>query len=436
MLVGGVVSMDNNYIYIPQKDNYLGGKMHIARQAFKLDLPGYYDEDYVFTDRYDPSPKRGHVDIRLMGPGAMYSVKGHAFAVQFSSRLVVSANQVPFDVAKFTYERRHYPELHGNSFVHNKAFSLGSASWSELGLTYARAFDNTRNLKISTGLTVKHLWSYHGLSMHSSQLEYQFLNSDSLEVFHFSGAVGISMPVGFQNNSLPGFKDVIQGKGKSFDAGITIIKKQKNGSYSRHRPRHEYFPYDFRLGISLVDIGKIQYNRNASLLSFEKVKGSWTGLDSLGIESTDHFIHEVLSTFDADNDIDQKQVFDLWLPASLSIQFDYNIDNRFYIHSYWIQGFRFSKHQLTIPPLLNISPRYENRYFELALPLTLLHYREVRAGLAFRAGFFTIGTGRLGALFGFNEFEGFDLYFSIKGSLSKKHFQKKHNRYNYCHSFF
>ncbi|MFH1936360.1 MAG: DUF5723 family protein, partial [Bacteroidota bacterium] len=115
----------------------------------------------------------------------------------------------------------------------------------------------------------------------------------------------------------------------------------------------------------------------------------------------------------------QDEKFTLWLPSALSAQFDYHYNRNWYVNASLIFPFRFSNVSLSRSALLTLTPRYESRWFDASLPLTLYDWSQLRVGLAFRFYILTIGTEKIGPFLGFSNFNGMDLYFSIKIPLEK-----------------
>lgn len=433
---GGFFFM-NNFIYVSKEDNFFERKMNFVRRALKLEFPGFYDDDYIFSDRYDTEQKMGYADLRLTGPSAMYSYNGHAFAIQFSNRFIFSWQSIPYDVAKFAYERRHYPKLHGIRFSHDKTFITGSASWAELGLTFAKSFDYNRSLKITAGISIKRLWGFHGFFMRSDQLEYSFRNSDTLDIYSFSGQMAFALPVSYENTEYLGVNQLFQGRGFGFDAGITVVKKYKNGRNNHGTIRYAYDPYQFRLGVSLLDIGSLHYARNAKTLIFNGAGGRWHGMDSLNLESINNLVEEIKTVIgNGSGLINEESSFKMWLPSAISMQFDYSLGSDFYIQALWMQNLRFSKNQSARPSQLSLVPRFEKHICEVAFPLTLFRYQDPGIGFSIKLGYITIGTDKLGSFFGLSDLEGVDFYFSLNAGLCKNNYQKTFDKYERCHTFF
>lgn len=104
----------------------------------------------------------------------------------------------------------------------------------------------------------------------------------------------------------------------------------------------------------------------------------------------------------------------------LSLQFDYNLGKGFYVAGVWMQGVgggrNFSMHRAS---LINITPRFELRRFEVSLPFTLAQYQHPRMGIAFRFNSLIIGTDRLGPLFFRSDVFGMDAYVALKYTIFK-----------------
>ncbi|MCB0640336.1 MAG: hypothetical protein KDC44_01795, partial [Phaeodactylibacter sp.] len=63
---------------------------------------------------------------------------------------------------------------------------------------------------------------------------------------------------------------------------------------------------------------------------------------------------------------------------------------------------------------LAVTPRFEHRWFEAGLPISLYNYDQLQVGLYGRVGPLTIGTEKLGALFLSNNLSGMDIYIGFK----------------------
>ena len=86
-----------------------------------------------------------------------------------------------------------------------------------------------------------------------------------------------------------------------------------------------------------------------------------------------------------------------YLPTALSVQYDYNFENGFYINTTLVQNLSFFNQLGVIRQnLLAVTPRLELSRFEVSLPISLRRYLYPSVGLAFRFwNNIIIGTDRL-----------------------------------------
>jgi hypothetical protein len=82
---------------------------------------------------------------------------------------------------------------------------------------------------------------------------------------------------------------------------------------------------------------------------------------------------------------------------------------------------------------LAITPRYETRRFEAAIPVTLYEYKKPHVGFAMRYRFFVIGTERLGSFTGLWDTTGYDIYFGFKINVCE--LNKKVGKKPFCPAY-
>jgi hypothetical protein len=92
----------------------------------------------------------------------------------------------------------------------------------------------------------------------------------------------------------------------------------------------------------------------------------------------------------------------------------------FYANATWVQGFKLSKRTAGIRrSLLAVTPRYENKWFEASLPISLYDYRSPQVGLAFRFYSITIGSDNLLPFIIPMDIYSANIYASVKITLFK-----------------
>jgi hypothetical protein len=429
-LTEGVFFFKNNYLFIPGNDYSLGKLSY-------FDFPTYqggrnFLDDYTTVDKY------ANINLRITGPSAMLVIDRHGFVFSNSFRSVTSATNLPFDVAKFMLEGLNYDPQQDIRYTHDKEFTMGSLSWAEAGITYANMIMKYDDMSLSVGISAKRLWAYHGLLVNSSFTDYMTPHSDTLIIYKLNATGGMSLPLDYVSNNYMGINDPIRGKGFAFDAGISFVRTlrvQDSRSYKK-MCAYPYEPYQFKIGLSLLDIGQIKFTQNVRNMHFENIDTTWVGVGSLEFTNVEALLNEVSNDLGGSPDaLMRDEPLRIALPSAMSFQFDYNFQNNFIVNMILVQDLPMLNNRLPGPSYLSLAPRYSTRDFEIALPLSLYRYVEPRIGLSVRFWYFTAGTEKLGGFFGFSDFDGLDFYFSIQMGLFKGQCKSRFGGIETCPTF-
>jgi hypothetical protein len=160
---------------------------------------------------------------------------------------------------------------------------------------------------------------------------------------------------------------------------------------------------------------------DAEVHKFDNVSKNWVEFDTIRFKGI-HYAFENYSRGFYNGDPDASYAgdnFRVWLPATISLQFEYHLKQNIYLSALWMHPIRFNSRTVWRPAQLAFIPRWENRYFGISIPISLSNYTDPRMGLAIRIYSFTIGTDRLGSLFGVSNFNGMDFYFSFRFNIGK-----------------
>lgn len=227
------------------------------------------------------------------------------------------------------------------------------------------------------------------------------------------------------------------------DIGVVYVKRKgiDNKRYKRLCDQ-QYNDYKYRIGISILDIGRIKYKNNTQLHSYDNVNILWQDYDTLSFDNINQMVSELSNVFYGDPDASlQATSMKIGLPTALSVQADLHFSKNIYFGGYWIHPIRLNRHTLRRPAQLSFVPRYETKYLEFSLPLSLYEYQYPRVGASVRLYFLTIGTERIGTWIGLSNLDGMDLYFSVKIGIGKgsckpvSHNECYNNEYGYSNKF-
>lgn len=394
---------ENNYLFI---ENYrlidvmnLNTDYALRADLTKQELPTPPDKLIVDFYRSNGNKFHGSVATSVMGPGLMLKI-GDASTVGFytRARFAFNANKVPGSLGYYEYTDQPFEDA-----IEVDPFRLNAMAWSEIGLNYARSAE-TEYGEVSVGGTLKLLQGYEaGYAGLDQSMSFKQVRGNKLVGEPGSASYAFASSV---------TEDTVwqlrkHGAGVAVDLGFvyTIVD--------------DYDGYRWKFGASLLDIGATRFNKAAEkhiivvgdsvsidLNDFENFKGP-EEIDSI-IQT---FSQQLLKDPNASL---ESRAFGIWQPAALSLQLEYAITPFLFLNTSIVQGIPFTKNMVRRNSVAAFTPRFESRWFEVAFPMTVLDWRQLRSGAAMRVAFFWIGTEDLGSIFKRQNFDSTDIYFAIK----------------------
>ncbi len=419
-LVGADLFLENNYLYMPKED-YRFSNFFKAGYEWPTHAEDYGTEERIFYHYTNNRRKNVFINERVNGPGAMLVWGKHAFALSTGFRTVSSFHNIPYEIANFTYLGLNYRTQHNINYQDNRPFSGATMSWAEIGLSYAYTIYARQYDRISAGITVKRLMGLGGFAAKVRQIDYTVIDDSTVSIKNLDADLGIALPVNYDNmeqNLDPLFK----GGGFGFDVGVTYqrLARYHQEAYFSSLCAQPYEDYIYRIGIALIDIGGIRFKNNAVEMKIDNRSSYWDNLSNFQFRDISQLLDTLSYQFYGDTTSAYTgDKFTLWLPSALSVQFDYHLRKNIYINTSFIYGFNLSKYSLSRPAQLSVTPRFENRWFEANLPVSLYDWSKLRIGLSLRFYFLTIGTEKIAGFLHVSDFTGLDLYVALKFSLDK-----------------
>lgn len=407
----------NNFVYLPKDDFTIW-------DAFKKDytFPTYGDDNKSLIYYKNQNLKNATINVRVLGPSVMLQVGDHAFAITTGVRYFITGSRIPWDIAELGYNGLEYTPLHNIEFNDND-FSFNTNAWMEVGLSYAYIVQNTFDRQVSIGISIKKLWGYGGGYLKVDNIDYVVVDDTTINIKNLNAEVAFSVPLDYDNGDFNGSNPTFRGSGVGIDIGAVFIKKKhvgKNSWRGKKLCSQTYEDYIYRIGISILDIGRVKYTGNAQLHSFDNVSKYWSSLDTIGFTNINELMRQFSNTLIGDPNASLiSNTIKIGLPTAISVQAAFNLENNLYIGAMWIHPLRINRGALRRPAQLAVVPRFETKHFEMSLPLTLYEYRYPRVGIAARIDFLTIGTERLGTYLGMADMNGLDFYASIKIGINK-----------------
>lgn len=419
-LLGAGFTVQNNYLYQSRHDYRISNFLNPGYE-WPTHMEEYGTEERIFYHYGNTRLKSMFTNIRVNGPGVMLLYGDHAFAVTTAARTVVSASDLPYEVANFAYLGLNYRPQHNINYQDDRPFSAGTLSWAEIGLSYSWNFLSKGYNSLSAGISVKRLMGYSGGYLRVKNLDYIVPNDCTMIIKNIDAEYGFSVPVDYDQNSFWNEK-TFTGGGFGMDIGLTYTHRSRfhQRQYFTRLCAQQIEEYDYRIGLALVDFGAIRFNTHAAEYSIENQDAYWTHLTSFKFQNIGQLMDTLSYQFYGDNTTAYKgDKVTVWLPTALTLQFDYHVFNNWFANAALIYGVPMSKSALRRPSVLAVTPRYETAKFGVELPLSLYDWTLPRVGLALRAYWLTIGTDKLGGFFSMSDFTGMDIYFMVKIGFDK-----------------
>ncbi len=327
----------------------------------------------------------------VLGPSASLVIHQHSISFHSAARSYVFSRNLPKETAAFIEDSITLEVADG---IYNAdRLRVKELTWEEYGLTYGRILQRKDNNMITGAITVNRLLGFHSAGM--------YMRSADLEVDNQNGSF-INIEDGNYWYNEPAR---LSGRGWSGSLGMTFKKMKKD--ISNYVPHSVFgscqFPeYKYKLGLSLLDIGAIRFDRGALYNNFDEDTPidslkNWTEITERALAEADGFEYMT------------------WLPMALSIQYDHNFNDYVYGHLALIQ-------RLSLPSfrgaeranLLSASLRFETKKFSVAVPLSLHEYRYPQLGLNLRLWFLVLGTDQILPFFRKQDLYAADVYAYIK----------------------
>lgn len=410
----------NNSVYIP------GNEYNIWKAIKQEPLPTYGEDNRNVLYRENQRDKSIINNLRVIGPSAMIQLGDHAIALSTGARVVVSGNGVPWEMPVLGIEGLDYGPLTNTNYNDYDA-DFTTAEWFETNLSYAYNVHKRMDNRITVGITLKKLWGIAGGYGVVNNVDYVVLNDSTINIKNLNGEVGFSVPVDYNSSDIPDDGPIVKGSGLGIDIGAVFIKQVYVGSKKLKRLcGQRYEDYIYRIGVSILDIGRIKYKHNAQLHSYDDVSVFWQNFDTMNYNSVNQSVMEISEVFYGDPTASYRgSEIKIGLPTAISVQGDYHFIKNYYLGAFWIHPIRINRHTMRRPAQLALIPRYESKFIDVSIPISLYEYRYPRIGLSARLYFLTIGTERLGTYLGLSDLDGIDFYFALKFNIGKGSCKKK-----------
>ncbi|WP_026969163.1 DUF5723 family protein [Algoriphagus terrigena] len=357
--------------------NLIGGSAFAGSDYLSINLSDLDDvleglsfDDDVVTNPQPDNNFFGNVDI--LGPSVLMRLNARSMvSLTTRARGFFNLNNIDGDF----YELVANSETGMVDFTAEMEDLSGIAHvWGEIGLGYSRVLVERANHSFSGGANLKLLLGAGGVFGNTPQLSADYNSSSNL--LSTLGTLDYGYSLGFDSDDV-NFSEVQPG----FAVDLGFIYELKGNT--------EGYDYKLRAGVSVLDIGSVQYH-----------DGYRVNYDMSATISGDEFVEKDFQEVLEDNYTGTERPFEgtLGLPTSLQIFLDYGIGHRFYVSAQ--AGIALSKDgEIPVSRVINtatITPRMEMRWLSVYSPISYRQYDSTASwGLGVRIGPVLIGSGSI-----------------------------------------
>ena len=250
-------------------------------------------------------------------------------------------------------------------------------AWAEIGLAYGRIILDKPNHVVKAGVTLKFLQGAGSVFMFSPGMQGEFIASTNM--LTTQGELNYGTSRDFEEGDID-FDELTSGFG--LDVGFTYQWHPNRESDTE--PSYKD-PYKLKIGLSLTDIGSINY-KDAIVTNYDLNNTVDT---STYDDDTEEFLDDNYNGFET------KKATKVKLPTALHLLIDFRFTKKIFFSAQADLSMVKDGKTLTNSVINSVivAPRLETKWFSLYAPLSFRQYGDVSFGGGIRLGVLTIGSG-------------------------------------------
>jgi hypothetical protein len=270
-------------------------------------------------------------------------------------------------------------------------------TWSEIGLSYGRILLDKPNHMLSGGATLKYLMGAGSLFVSTPGLSGEY--TASTEIVDSQGALNYGSSQGFDEDNIS-FNDIASGYG--LDIGFIYEWHPKRDENTRFHQD----PYRLKIGVSVTDIGSIDYD-DSDIKTYD--------LNArVSADAYDGDVEEFLdNNYDNSTEI---QTANIQLPTAMRVLVDYRIAKKWLVSAQADLSLVNSKKQQSnrIINTYTFMPRFESRWLTFFASISFREYDDFAFGAGLRFGPLSIGSGSVFSNLLLGESKTSDIFIGLK----------------------
>jgi len=325
-----------------------------------------------------------YLNTDILGPSAMFNID-RKDAIGIITRVRTVGNIFNLSDPLFRLMGTADPNYYNTDLI-NRSLQVKSMSFAEVGLSFGRILMQKDHMLLKAGITGKYI---SGIAYGSLSTGQMTVNLDPANtIFKLQAEVNARYSANMDDlGNGANLQDALtKNNGKGWGADVGLV----------YEWRPDPFGYKLRLGLSLTDLGAVNFNNspNGKIYTLTADGHNAQELQKKDGETfNDYFTR--LQTAGLVTSKSGVEKINARLPTALHLNGDYNIYKRLYINADVLFNTVANTNQVTPNYIttFTVTPRLEKKWFSIYSPVSYNVQKQIAWGAGARIGPLFIGSG-------------------------------------------
>ncbi len=414
-IIGAGLDISNNLLEFPSTSfiSFLSGHSSEIQNQLQMGVEDINEIESQFGLRFlNHQNTRSHLDLEILGPGIMIQTDKISIGLYSKVRAFAHVNDIPnFSQAKYIADLNSQDD-----FTFPKA-NFSYMDWREIGLSLSTSITIDDYSTIHLGGTLKKLDSYNLFYARSNQDTRATKLRDSIYIENGNFEYALFSGVGYDEEiSSYSYDHQVRGGGIAIDLGFIYQWRESQYSDRNHK-----------IGVSVSDIGSINYNSNGHYQHITLQDGYIVKNKFLD----ENFITELQKEIEIDdkNYIDNTQNRSVNTPAILQAFYQFPLQKNWNVSVAIQESIPFYS-PIERNALIMATAYYDRKWIGASFPLSLYNHQYLRVGATARIGPLIIGTDNLIPMILPTHLRAFNGFIALRINSDMFSFLKRKSYYN------
>lgn len=384
-----------------------------------------WNDEWVKTD-----PNKTELNMNMSS-----EFRGPAYANQYGrfvwgtatrTRSQLNMNNISVGLWQFAKQWVDSQQLINPLDIASYQFQVNANSYQEISAIIGYRLINNASVKLGVASTVKGILGMGSVNLQNRDMSFQALGMDTLvmsggymELAYTDNNLLGQLFRGVINGSLPSLSN-ITGLGFGLDLGISV--EIGTNMETTLNAREGFKDYRFKFGAAILDLGSVGYrNQNQGYIIDAQQSPFKMPLNNKEFALAATAGSQAILDYTLEAAREQgtlknnNSITTVELPTTLQLQADVKIVKGVFVAAHWQQALNLGeKWEFTQLSSLAVVPRFEHKWFELAMPMRYQNaYKRFSLGGHLRTGPVFIGSDNMANIFKTAPYSGMTFYLGI-----------------------